>query len=214
MQYLLLLVFILPCFGLSAQVHDPVALGILDKVSLKYKSYKSYKVNYEVASESPAGKTMDSRKGEILVSGQKFVLSLPDQDVFCNGATLWTYLKEAREVNISDYEPGSDEITPQSIFTLYQRGYKYVYWGEQKDHKTTLQIVDLEPEDRKNEVLKVRLFVNKADKSVKRWIVFERGSGNRQVFTLSKVTPNIPVTDATFAFSKTKHPGVKEIDLR
>ena len=199
---------------LKAQVYDPVARDLLDKVSLKYKAYKSYKASYIRTAENASGKVLDTQKGELLVAGEKFVLTLPGQLIICNGTTLWTYLKDSKEVNITDYEPQADEITPQGIFTLYRQGYKYMYWGEQRDKKNTVQIVDLEPEDRTKEVLKVRLFINKPDKQMRRWIVFERGSNNRQTFTISKLQANLPVTDADFVFNKAKFPGVKEIDLR
>lgn len=202
-------------FTILGQSYDPAALDVLDKVGAKYKAYKSYRLFYTRQAETPDGKAFDKIKGNILVSGSKFVLTLPDQEIICNGLTIWTYLKDAKEVNISDYEPGEDEITPEQIFSLYQRGYKYVYWGEIKDKDgKLLQIVDLEPEDRKKEIMKVRIYVSKADKSVKRWLIFERGNANRQVYIINKLVPNLEVNETTFVFDKAGHKDVKIIDLR
>ncbi len=39
-------------------------------------------------------------------------------------------------------------------------------------------------------------------------------NGNRYLFVIKNFTPNPAVAPTTFAFDKTKHKGVKVIDLR
>ncbi len=151
--------------------------------------------------------------GDITVSGQKFRLKISGQEVINNGQTMWTYMKAENEVNISDYEPDEQEISPSQIYTLYKKGYKYSYVQEAKEGGEPVDVIELSPEDRNNPVFKVRLKVSKTDKSVKSWQMFNK-NGNRYTFKINKFTPNVPVDANTFAFDKAKYKGVKVIDLR
>jgi outer membrane lipoprotein-sorting protein len=203
-------------FPSFAQLNDPAAEELLSKVSQKYRAYKSFRVSFSRTVEEAGGdkvKNLDM-KGEVTVSGNKFNLRTGDQVIYCNGTTLWTHITSSKEVNVADYEPSSDEISPGEIFMLYQKGYRYIMMGEVKNGKETLQIVDLQPDDKTKEFFKIRIYLDKTTLAMRRWIVFERGSNNQQIFSVSSFTPNVPLEPALFAFDKAKHPGVKVIDLR
>jgi outer membrane lipoprotein carrier protein len=198
----------------SAQANDPKAEAILDKVSQKYKNMSAFKAEYTRSIESNDGEVFASMDGEITVKGAKFNLKMDDQVIICNGNTIWAYMKDANEVNISDYQPGADEITPTEIYSIYKKGYRYALMSELKDGSQVVQTIDLEPENKKSEIGKIRLVINKADNTIKKWIVFERGSNNRQIFNINSFTPNVAVSDADFTFDKAKHKGVRVVDLR
>lgn len=202
--------------SLLAQVNDPAAEELLGKVSQKYRALKSFKVAFTRSVEDPNGTKLKKSgfKGEVIVSGNKFNLKTADQVIYCNGTTLWTHILADKEVNVADYEPSSDEISPGEIFTLYQKGYRYIMMGEVKGAKETLQIVDLQPEDRTKEFFQIRLYIDKKNLTIKRWIVFERGSNNRQIFAVEQFTSNVPTEQSLFSFDKSKFAGVKVIDLR
>lgn len=195
--------------------YDPKAKAILDKVSENYRSVDAFKAHYTRSIESPSGEVYASMDGEIVVQGPKFNLKMEDQEIISDGKVVWAYMRDANEVNISNYEPTEDEITPTKIYTLYENGYKYALMSELKDKNgDIIQTIDMEPEDRRSEVAKIRLMVNKKDSTVRKWIVFERGTNNRQIFEINKYDPNINVTNDTFTFNKSSHPGVNEVDLR
>lgn len=201
---------------ISSAQNDPLAEEILNKVSSKYRSYKAFKVDFNRWVESAGGDEIKGHRiaGEILVSGKKFNLKTPDQEIFCDGNTLWTYMKRDQEVNVSDYEPSAEEITPGEIFTLYQKGYRYIMIGEVKINGAIFENVDLEPEDKTKEIFKVRLVINKQTKAIKRWVVFEKGTNNRQIFEVKQFFANPPMETNAFAFDKSKFPSVKVVDLR
>ncbi|MGB3617299.1 MAG: outer membrane lipoprotein carrier protein LolA [Catalinimonas sp.] len=206
-------------FGLHATTaraqYDPKAKAVLDAVSDTYQKLDAFKANLTRSIESAEGDVFASMNGEIVVSGEKYNLMMDDLQIITDGKTVWSYMKEANEVNISNYDPAEGEITPTSIYSLYKEGYKYVLMSEMKaDNGEVIQTIDLEPEDRRSEVSKIRLMVNKKDKTVRKWIVQERGTNTRQVFEINKFEPGVPVTGSTFAFSKAAHPGVTEVDLR
>lgn len=197
-------------FVFKSGQNDPKAQEILDAMSKKYKEMSGFKAKFAYALQNTESKINETAEGEIVVKGSKFRLKLGNQEIFNNGTTVWTYMKESNEVNISSYDPGEDDLNPTKIYTMYQKGYKYLLMGEQNGNS----IVDLEPLDRKNSQLsKVRIVINKKDKTIKGWKIFEK-NGNRYDYNVKAFTPNIKVADSEFTFDKTKYPGVTEIDLR
>jgi outer membrane lipoprotein carrier protein len=196
----------------SAAQNDSKALAILDAMSNKYKEIPAFRAKFTYALENPNG-VNEVSEGEIVVKGGKFILKLGGQEIINNGTTVWTYMKESNEVNISDYEPDENDITPTKIYTMYKKGYKYLFLEEKLEAGKSYEIVDLVPEDKKNQFYKVRIEINKKDKSVKSWKVFEK-SGNRYLYTVKSFERLNKVEDNVFSFDKTKYKGVEVIDLR
>jgi outer membrane lipoprotein carrier protein len=193
---------------------DPLAAELLDQMGKKYKSLQSFKASYSQVAQGNDGKILDQQKGDIVVKGKKFNLKLNNQVLVCDGTTLWSYIRDAKELNISDYQPEEDEVTPTSVYTMYQKGYKYVMIGEVKEDGMVLQAIDLEPDDLSKEITKVRLFINKTDKTLRKWIIYERGTNNRQVFEIQKFTANVPAAESMFSFDKKTYPVKTQTDLR
>jgi len=192
---------------------DTKAAGILDAMSHKYQSMKVFNALFTQTLENSNNKLKETIQGDITVSGNKFHLKLKDQEIINNGTTIWTFMKSENEVNISDNDPDEQQMSPNAIFTLYKKGYKYNFVNEIKEAGQTYSIIDLAPEDKNNQVYKVRLQINKKDNAIKSWTMF-RSNGNRYVYTIKEFDPN-PTVDANyFAFDKSKYKGVKVIDLR
>jgi outer membrane lipoprotein carrier protein len=212
MKRLLFLFLVFGAIGANAQ-NDERAQEILDAVSKKYKDIPSFKTSFTYSMESTATGAKESYPGDVTVKGSKYRLRMGGQEVINNGTTVWTYMKESNEVNISDYQPDDDEISPTKIFSVYKNGYKYVFNDEVKEKGVPYEVVDLIPENRNSAVFKVRLTVHKKDKTIKSMRIFEK-NGNRSVYIITKFTPDVAVDDKLFAFDKTQYKGVEVIDLR
>ncbi len=196
----------------AAAQQDPKAGKILDQMSSKYQALNAFQANFTQTLENPSAKVKQNISGDILVSGQKFRLKISGQEVINDGKTTWTYLKNENEVNISDSDPDSQDMSPSQIYTMYKKGYKYNYVQQVKEGGEAIDIIELSPENRQNDVFKVRLKVRK-DASVKSWQMFKK-NGNQYTFAIKKFQPNPPVDADTFAFDKAKYKGVKVVDLR
>lgn len=197
--------------GLAQQ--DPRAGKILNEMSKKYQNLKAYSASFTQTLENPGAKIKETMKGDIVVMGNKFRLSMNGQEVINNGTTIWTYMKNENEVNISDYDPSDEEISPTAIYDMYKKGYKYTFVKEEKRGGQTYEVIELTPEERNNPVFKVELVINKADKSLDNWKMF-RNNGNRYTYNITKFVPNPAVAATDFTFDKAKYKGVKVIDLR
>ncbi|MBC7921093.1 MAG: outer membrane lipoprotein carrier protein LolA [Ferruginibacter sp.] len=197
----------------SAGGNDAKAEEILEAMSERYQAVPAYKTSFTYTLESSATGAKESYPGELTVKGGKYRLKMGGQEIINNGTTVWTYMKESNEVNISDYEPEEDEIAPNKIFTVYKKGYKSVFTEENKEKGVVYEVVDLIPENRNNQVFKIRLTVSKKDKSIKSMQVFEK-NGNRSLYTITKFVPDVAVDDKLFAFDKSQYKDVEIIDLR
>jgi outer membrane lipoprotein-sorting protein len=206
-----IILFLLGLNQLFAQ-YDPKALNILDAMSKKYKDMSGFRAKFNYSLTSDVTGVKESNDGEIMVKGGKFILKLANQEIINNGTTVWTYIKESNEVNISDYQPDENDITPTKIYTMYKKGYKYLLVEEKNEAGKAVETVDLIPEDKKNKIFKVRIEINKKDKTVKSWKIFEK-NGNRYLYTVkSFVVESIP--DNMFSFDKNKYKGVEVVDMR
>lgn len=193
--------------------YDPKALEILDAMSKKYKSIPAFEANIAYTMTNDVEKINEEFKGKITVKGDKFRLALPEQEVINNGTTLWTYLPEAKEVNIDNYDPNSEDINPSKIYDIYKKGFKYLYLKDETDNGVLCEVVDLVPEKKDAQYFKIRMNIAKKDKSIQSWTMFDKG-GNRYKYSITKFTPNAKIEDALFTFDPSKHPGVEVIDLR
>ena len=121
---------------------DKRAQDILDSMSKKYKSLKSYQAIFTFASAGAGAK--ESYKGDLTVKNEKFRLLLGGQEVFTDGKTMSTYIKESNEVNVQDYDAsGNGDLNPTQIYTIYKRGFDYRFLKEQKQGGRTLEVIEL-----------------------------------------------------------------------
>src|SRR6478609_5520467 len=106
--------------------YDPKALEILEAMSKKYRAMPSFEANIAYTLTNETEKINEEFKGKITVKGDKFRLALPEQEVINNGTTVWTYLPEAKEVNIDNVDAKSDEVTPSKFYDIYKKNFKYL----------------------------------------------------------------------------------------
>ena len=206
------LVFALFTVSAWAQ-YDPKALETLDAMSKKYKSIEAFEANIVCNMSNEVDKINEEFKGKITVKGNKFRVALPEQEIFNDGATQWTFLPEPNEVNIDNYDPSSDDVNPSKILDMYKKGYKYLYIGDKTDGGVLCEEIDLVPDKKDAQYFKIKMFISKKDKNIQSWTMFNK-SGDRYKYTITKFTPGVKVDDAFFQFDVKKHPNVNVSDLR
>lgn len=193
--------------------YDPKALEILEAMGEKYKSIPSYEKQFTWSLTNDVENVKEEFKGKLTVSGDKYRISLPEQEVINNGATVWTYLPEVKEVNIDNYDKSSGDINPLKIYEIYQKDFKYLYIQEKTEGGVVCEEVDLVPEKKDAQYFKIKLLIKKKDKVIQSLTMFDKG-GNRYKYTITKFTPNATIADSYFTFDAKKYPGVEVIDLR
>lgn len=208
--FLLFLCFI----QVQAQVQDPEAKAILDAVAKKYRAMDAYKTHFTQTIKSNTGDVYGQQEGNIIVSGTKFHITMDQMEIFCNSKTVWTYMKDVNEVQITKYEKDGQQVTLSTIYEIYKEGYKYILYGTKKINGKLTHIMDLEPTDHTEEIVKIRLWVEKSSREIVQWKLFMRGSNDRQLFEIKDFKANVPVNRDMFVFNKSKYPKAEVIDLR
>jgi len=213
MKKLLALVSLMCVVSLGYAQYDNDARQVLDAMSAKYKKIPAYSadITYSLVNETDG--INEEFKGKITVKGEKYRLELDEQVVINDGTTFWTYLPDVNEVNIDNYNPDEDEISPSKIYDAYKSGYKYVYTGEETIGGRKHAVIDLVPDDREAQYFKIKLFVDKGDYSLSRWTMFDK-SGNQYNYTIQNFNPNINPAPSFFEFDESEYPDVEIIDLR
>ncbi len=214
MKKILILLIILLMSGEFAFAQDKKAGDLLDAMSNKYKAMKSFSAQFNYGTENAAGKLGKAQAGNVTVMGVKFKLNIAGQDIYNNGKEIYTFVKETNEVNITEYDSSEEsQFSPSKIYSIYKKGYKYSYKGEKVINGKATEIIELVPEKKDSDVAKLEILLDKADKSIKSWKIWDK-SGKKSIFNVLKFTPNVSVNDSYFTFNSSKYPGVEIVDLR
>lgn len=193
---------------------DPQAKTILDAVSKKFKSYSSVKADFALQIATANNKVLDTKKGTVLLKGDKYLVKLGGQQVFCDGHTVWTYNKETKEVQVNDYQPSQGSISPARLFTnFYDKEFLYRLDGTSKLRGHSVDVIEMTPLDKSKPFFKVMAMVDRQNKNLLSTEIFEKG-GNHYTYEVTKFSPNVPSSDADFVFDPKSHPGVEVVDLR
>ena len=216
MKKILLLIFIglvASPFLSNSEIQDNRSSVILNKLSKTYKTYKSVKASFKIKIDNKQNNTSVTQAGVLYQKGKKFKVNISGQEISCDGKTIWTYIEDANEVQISKFDPKSIDINPSEIFTIYEKGFLHSYSGQKKVGSSTLDIVKLTPVDKNKSYFLVKLSVDKLANKIKEMSVHNK-NGLITTYSISKFEPNVNINDSYFKFNPKDKPGVIEIDLR
>lgn len=212
MRKLKLIVFCLVLICVSGHLFaqgDAKSTAILDAMSNKYQKIKSFKAIFTYTPDG--GKAL---KGDATVKGTKFRLKMAGQEIFNDGKLMATYIKETNEVNYQDFDPTSTgDLDPTKIYSAYKKGFKYAFLQEQKEGSQVYEVVELTSTNKGSQVGKVQIHVNKKDKSIRSWKIFQK-NGQKVTYKVDQFQPDIAVADNFFTFNVKQYPGVEVVDLR
>jgi len=190
------------------------AREILDEVSNTTQSYESIKADFTFTMENTRADISDSHDGSIIISDEKYKVTLMDYDNYFDGETLWTHLKEVGEVNISNPDPMNDMmLSPANIFNIYKKGFRYIFAGETAMNGEEVVVVDMFPEDRDKTFSRIKLFINKDNHHITK--ISQIGKdGSNYIIDVHNMETNIGCDSSTFRFDTSEHPDVDVIDMR
>ena|ERR1035437_4354434 len=195
--------------------NDPKAKTVLEAVTKKVNSLKSLKANFVInLTGGKGGKVNDTKKGTIILKGQKYHVTLSGQEIICDNKTIWTYNKDAKEVQITKFNPDEQTMSPAKLLTnFYDKEYKYSYKGEKKENGKNYDLVELLPIDNTKKFSKIELRIDKSTSMIAGGNILEK-NGNKVQYTVSNVVTNSNVPDSDFSWDPKSHPGIEVVDLR
>ena len=161
-------------------IYGQTAKSVLDKTAATVSVKEGLKASFKMTG------THGNTSGSVAVKGKKFYATTPQATVWFDGKTMWTYMKNNDEVNISS--PTQAQLltlNPYTFINLYKRGYNYTLNKSGKDYV-------------------VHLTASDANTKIKeKWLIFD-------ITNLKKES----VPDAQFRFNSKDFPSAEIIDLR
>lgn len=206
----LLMIAALVVFTISGFAqNDKKATAILDDVSAKTKLYKTIKLDFTYAMDNTKENIHDKFKGTLISKGDKYKLTAAGQDVISDGKTMWTYLKDANEVQINNAGEDDESFTPTKLLSGYSNDYKSKFISEKGNN----QLIELYPVKKGKSFTKVQLTIDKAKKQISKFVIFDR-NGSTFSYIVDKFVTDQAIADNIFTFNKADHPGVEMNDMR
>src|SRR5659263_239740 len=188
--------------------NDQEAIKILDKFSENAQKAPSVSIKFELVTTNQTDNTNDTLKGSVILNKDKYKLDLPDNIVWFNGETSWSYLPAEKEVTITkaDKKDNSFQSRPSLIFSMYKKGYKSRLIEEKSDS----YIIDLYPEDIKSEILRVRLSIGKSLLNLNS-LEYKKRDGIIITLHVNEYNLKVKPEPDTFIFQQGKVKGVEVI---
>lgn len=205
------LLFLIICLTGASGQNDQKATGILDKFSSQATSAPSVSMKFTIITDDQAENTTDTLDGTVILSKNSYRLDLPENIIWFNGETSWSYLPAENEVTVTkpDKKDDSFQNKPGSIFTMYKKGYK----NRLVEEKSGSYLIDLYPEDIRSEIIRVRLNISRPALDLKSF-EYKRRDGITVTLLVEDYNLKKVPEPGTFVFSPDKYKGAEIIDMR
>ena len=187
-------------YCLSAQT-DAKAAEVLDKVLENISETSGIRIDFG-----------GTESGFLLLKGEKFYLNNGSIQSWYDGKTLWSYVAETDEVNISHPTPEELQgINPYFILMRYKEDFGYTYKGGVTRNGVKGHAILLTPKHSDNgEMIQVFVSSNSQPLAMK---IEQNGQALSEINVIS-FKSNQKLEDNMFRFNKTLYPNVEIIDLR
>jgi outer membrane lipoprotein-sorting protein len=208
------LCLILMLFGsdslFAQQQNDPKAEAILKKVAAVYQSYSTIKATFTLTT-TPASGRASVEKGSVWLKGKKFRLDYASQEIYCNSLFTWTYSKDDAEVTKENFKLRDNSITPNEIFTIYNKGFRSKYEGPIVRNGKNYDVIQLVPKNAANYSY-VKLEIDKLTNKIQR-VIQHYKNGTEVAIEVTSLVPNTALTDTFFEWNAAAHADVTLVDL-
>ena len=205
-----LLTSLLIVFSTSLFAQEQVAKDVLDRLSATTKSYKNMTIGFDFIFENKNQNINEKQNGILVLQEEMFRLEMEELIIINDGEIQWNYLTDMNEVQIMEHDPEDEMMSPKKIFTIYEKGYKYSYTGDESEKGKRLQIIDLFPEE-SGAFMKVTLAVDAAKNQLHKITIHDKNGGTYS-YLVTSFKSNTAV--APFIFNNVDYQGVEVIDLR
>lgn len=195
--------------------NDPKAVEILEKVSDNYQKLNGFSAIFEYTYSTEDEGLIQTNTGEVTVKGEKYRLTLDDQEIFNNGNTVWTLIKSSKykEVTINDVEEDTEELTPSNIYSIYKKGYEANLEGSSVMTGVPVHEILLTAEKANAQFEKIKLYVDKSKNDLLAWEIKDDVGGTFK-YTFKDLNSNVNIMDDYFVFNTSENKDVEIIDLR
>lgn len=203
---ILILLLVSNLFG-----QDTKSQAILDKLSLKMKSYKTFYIEFSALIKNTTSGQNDNEIGKGWVKGDKYFANYNDNTIISNGVTTWSIVKEDKSVYEADSDDSEESLNPKKLMTIWENDFKNKYTKEGKLNNELVHVINLVPKQLdKSDYSSIVLYISKSKNELKK-VIMKLKDNTTMTFSLTKLTVNLAIDDTKFIFDKKKYPGFSVI---
>ena len=190
---------------------DTKSQAILDKLSLKMKSYKTFYIEFSALIKNTTSGQNDNEFGKGWVKGDKYFANYNDNTIISNGVTTWSIVKEDKSVYEADADDSEESLNPKKLMTIWENDFKNKYTKEGKLNSELVHVINLTPKQLdKSDYSSIVLYISKSKNELKK-VIMKLKDNTTMTFSLTKLTVNLAIDDTKFIFDKKKYPGFSVI---
>ena len=190
---------------------DTKSQAILDKLSLKMKSYKTFYIEFSALIKNTTSGQNDNEFGKGWVKGDKYFANYNDNTIISNGLTTWSIVKEDKSVYEADSDDSEESLNPKKLMTIWENDFKNKYTKEGKLNNELVHVINLTPKQLdKSDYSSIVLYISKSKNELKK-VIMKLKDNTTMTFSLTKLTVNLAIDDTKFIFDKKKYPGFSVI---
>lgn len=143
------------------------AKQILDKVCNQYESFKSMKVDFILSTEKGGNRKSDTIIGT--VQGEKYRISMKEEEVACDGKTVYYYNKERRKLTKSKEIPAEiNAVYPQKMLRSFEKEFDCYFNGEASFNGQIIQRLEFIPRAFDQNIIKINVFIDRQTSQILR----------------------------------------------
>ena len=204
------LAFLLIHFSMTAH-NNAEAVKILDRFSRTALSAPSVSMKFDLETVDQMEGTDNKSTGSIILSKDRYRLEMPDNIIWFDGQTSWSYLPAEKEVTITRPEKNDDSFQsrPSAVFSLYRKDYKVRLLEE----KESSYLIDLYPEKLDSDHVRIRLSIGKPSFDLK-GIEYKYKNGVTVMLTVKDYDLKQVPDNSDFIFPTGRYKGVEINDMR
>lgn len=186
--------------GLAADAADTT--DVIEKTAAAVSNDGGITAQFDIR-----GSSYGNTSGSIDVKGRMFHIAIKEAEVWFDGTTQWTYVKDTQEVNVvSPTEQQAQSMNPYNFIHMHKQGYTSAV-----KEKADCYEIHLTADKEGRRVEEVYVEVDKTTYVPSKIKMLLRGTWN--ILTVNSFK-KAKLPDSTFKFAQSKYPDAEVIDLR
>ena len=136
-----------------------------------------------------------------------------DQEIICDGKSIWTYSSTTEEVTLESYSKRTNQMSPEEMFSFYEKGFKSLYEGKKTDGGKSYELIKLVPKKKRAKYSFIHVEINPTNNYIHK-VTQHMKNGMDIVIEITEFKKNASVSSSMFTWNSSAHPGVEVVDLR
>ena len=180
---------------------DQVMKHVVDNI--KKHNNVEIGIDYKIINKSSG--INENENGTITLQGEAYKIVLPDQTITSDGKSLWTYMPDNDEVNITE-DDGT--MSPLKLVETYKH-HKTVF--AKSDKGKGLRIIEITNSENKAE--QITIIVDESKNEIRSFTLTD-SEGNKHVVTLKEYSYDKTLSKNFFTPTEADFKGAEIIDMR